>query len=432
MTATGAGPMVWGVAALVQAIGDTLQSRFAAVAVRGELSGVTRAASGHLYFTLKAPDGSASMRCAMFRRAAGLLDFRPQDGQEVELRARVALYEPRGELQLVVEGMRRAGAGALMEQFLRLKAQLEAEGLFEAARKRALPAHARRIGVITSLAAAALRDVASTLARRSPQVEVIVLPSPVQGAEAPAALVRALAQAARADLDVLIVCRGGGSLEDLWAFNDERVVRAIAACPVPVVCGVGHETDFTLADFAADLRAPTPTAAAELAAPERRACLLRLQQLAQGLQRAVQRRQDREDQRLDQLALRLARPGQVLRGHGQRLALLEQRLQAALPRRLQHEAGTLERLQQRLQAGVAGQRRQQAQALALLGLRLAALDPARVLQRGYAHLTDEQGRSLVSVGQARVRQTLTVGLADGTLQVKVSARQPLAPPPAEA
>ena len=235
----------------------------------------TRAASGHCYFSLKDADGqAASLRCAMFRRAAALLDFSPGEGVLVEVRGRVAVYEPRGELQFVVEAMRRAGAGTLYEQFLKLRARLAAEGLFDADAKRALPPHPRRIGVITSSAGAALHDVLTALARRAPQVEVVVYPSPVQGVEAPPALVRALQTAnERAEVDLLLLVRGGGSLEDLWAFNDERVVRAVAASALPVVCGVGHETDVTLCDLAADLRAPTPTAAAELAAPARDALL---------------------------------------------------------------------------------------------------------------------------------------------------------------
>ncbi|HKX95478.1 MAG TPA: exodeoxyribonuclease VII large subunit, partial [Methylibium sp.] len=247
--AASGGVQVWEVAALVHAVGDALAARFGAVAVRGELAGFQRAASGHCYFTLKDADGSAALRCAMFRRAASLLDFAPADGALVELRGRLAVYEPRGELQFIVESMRRAGAGALYERFLRLKAQLEAEGLFDAARKRPLPAFPRRIGIVTSLAAAALHDVLTALARRAPQVQAIVYPSPVQGAEAPAALAAAIEAAGRrAEVDTLIVCRGGGSLEDLWAFNEALVVRAIAACPLPVVVGVGHETDVTLAD----------------------------------------------------------------------------------------------------------------------------------------------------------------------------------------
>ncbi|MEY3273574.1 MAG: exodeoxyribonuclease 7 large subunit/superoxide dismutase [Pseudomonadota bacterium] len=244
---------VWGVASLLLATTDALAARFGAVAVCGELSGLARAASGHVYFSLKDTDGApALLRCAMFRRAATLLDFAPADGQQVELRGRLGVYEARGELQLVVESMRRVGEGALYEEFLRRRARLAAEGLFDVARKRPLPPQPRALGVVTSLAAAALRDVITALQRRAPQVRVVIYPAPVQGAEAPAALVEALATAGRrAEVDALLLVRGGGSLEDLWAFNDERLVRAIAACPLPVVCGVGHETDVTLADLAA-------------------------------------------------------------------------------------------------------------------------------------------------------------------------------------
>ncbi|MDE2274818.1 MAG: exodeoxyribonuclease VII large subunit, partial [Burkholderiales bacterium] len=262
-------PLTWGVAALLLAMGDALAARFGAVAVRGELSGFSRAASGHCYFTLKDAEGAqALLRCAMFRRAAGLLDFTPADGQQVALRGRLAVYEARGELQLVVESMQRVGAGTLFEEFLRRRARMEAAGLFEAARKRPLPRHATPLGIVTSLGAAALHDVLTTLARRAPHVRVVVYPSLVQGADAPAALVAALQLADRRnEVDVLLLVRGGGSIEDLWAFNDERVVQAVVASRLPVVCGVGHETDVTLCDLAADLRAPTPTAAAELAAP---------------------------------------------------------------------------------------------------------------------------------------------------------------------
>jgi exodeoxyribonuclease VII large subunit len=254
----------WGVAALLLATADALAARFGAVAVRGELSGFSRAASGHCYFALKDESGAPAMlRCAMFRRAASLLDFAPGDGQKVELRGRLGVYDARGELQLVVESMQRIGAGTLYEEFLRLRARLEAQGLFDPARKRQLPRHPGALGVVTSLGAAALHDVLTTLARRAPHLRVIVYPAPVQGVDAPPAIAAALALAGqRREVEALLLVRGGGSLEDLWAFNDERVVRAIVACALPVVCGVGHETDVTLADLAADLRAPTPTAAA--------------------------------------------------------------------------------------------------------------------------------------------------------------------------
>jgi exodeoxyribonuclease VII large subunit len=393
---------------LVQAVGEALQSRFGAVAVRGELAGFTRASSGHCYFNLRAPDGSAGLRCAMFRRAAGYLDFSPRDGQAVELRGKLAVYEPRGELQMIVEAMRPAGEGALMEQFLRLKARLEAEGLFDAERKRPLPSFPRRVGVVTSLAAAALHDVVTALRRRAPHVEVVVYPAPVQGLEAPPLLVRALTEAGqRSEVETLIVCRGGGSLEDLWAFNDEAVVRAIVASPIPVVCGVGHETDFTLADFAADLRAPTPTAAAELVAPERAVCLALLDQRQAQLRQALQRRLDREAQRLDRTVLRLSRPTEALRQHQQRVALLAQRHSTALPRALQ----------------------QHRQRLDLLAVRLQALDPARVLQRGYAWITDADGRTLVSVAQVQPGAALTAVLRDGRVRTTVTAVEPDPPHP---
>lgn len=411
---------IWEVAALVRAVGEALQDGFGAVAVRGELAGFTRAASGHCYFNLRAPEGEAGLRCAMFRRAASLLDFSPRDGLQVELRGRLALYEPRGELQMIVEAMRPAGEGRLMEQFLRLKAKLQAEGLFDPARRRPVPAFVRRIAVVTSPAAAALRDVLSALARRAPQVEVILCPAAVQGAEAPAQLVRAIAAAGQVEgVELLIVCRGGGSLEDLWAFNDERV-RAVAASAVPVICGVGHETDTTLADFAADLRAPTPTAAAELAAPPREDCLRTLQQLARRLRQRVQARLDGEAQRLDRAALRLSRPADALHAQHRRLALLAQR-HAGLPAtRLMAERARLERLAQRL-TDVRRQRQiETARRLELLGARLAALDPQRVLARGYALLEDGQGRPLLSVDGVQAGASVGARLADGRLALQVT------------
>ncbi|MFM2347489.1 MAG: exodeoxyribonuclease large subunit [Pseudomonadota bacterium] len=394
---------IWEVAALVRAVGEVLQDGFGAVTVRGELAGFTRAASGHCYFNLRAPEGEAGLRCAMFRRAASMLDFTPRDGQQVELRGRLALYEPRGELQMIVEAMRPAGEGRLMEQFLRLKAKLQAEGLFDASRRRPVPAFVRRIAVVTSPAAAALHDVLSALARRAPQVEVILCPASVQGAEAPVQLVRAMAAAAQVEgVELMIVCRGGGSLEDLWAFNDERVVRAIAASAVPVICGVGHETDTTLADFAADLRAPTPTAAAELAAPPRQDCLRALQQLARRMQRRVHARLDGEAQRLDRAGLRLSRPADALHVQHRRLALLVQRHAGVPAARLAAERARL----------------------ALFGARLAALDPQRVLARGYALLEDVDGRPLSSVDTVRPGAHVEARLADGRLALQVSAVRP--------
>ena len=412
---------VWGVAALVHAVGDALEARFAACAVQGEISGFTRAASGHCYFSLKDAEGRpALVRCAMFRRAASLLDFGPADGQTVVVRGRVAVYEPRGELQFVVEAMQRGGAGALYEQFQLLKAKLEAEGLFLSARKRPLPVYPRRIGVVTSLAAAALHDVASALARRAPHVEVVVYPSLVQGADAPLALVAAIEQAnRRAEVELLIVCRGGGSLEDLWVFNDVRVVRAIVASRLPVVCGVGHETDVTLADFAADLRAPTPTAAAEIAVPSRSDCLGALKAAFVLLHQRVQRALDDRRQRLDRAALRIARPADALERERQRLASLQHRLMLAARQTGAARAQQERQLALRLRRAVSVLCALQQQRLAAHAARLDALDPRRVLARGYAWLSDADGVALTTTARLEPGQRIAAVLADGRISADV-------------
>ncbi len=409
-------------AALLREIGDLVVGRFSVCTVTGEISGLSRAASGHVYFNLKDADGAAALlRCAMFRRSAGMLAFVPADGQRVEVRGRLGVYEPRGELQVVVEGMRTAGAGALYEEFLRSKARLEAQGLFDRARKRALPPYPRTVGIVSSLGAAALHDVLTALARRAPQVQIIVYPSLVQGADAPQALVRAITLAStRAEVDVLIVCRGGGSLEDLWAFNDEQVVRAIAASSVPVVCGVGHETDVTLADFAADLRAATPTAAAELVAPTREACLSVLDALAALLQRRVRDALELQAQRLDRNALRLARPGHAVRQQRERLLLLEHRLAVQLPRAMQSQQARLTQAEVDLRRGLERRLAGQQQQLQMLAARLRALDPRQVLARGYAWLSDADARPVTSVHQLAIGAALQVVLHDGSADVAVT------------
>ncbi len=414
--------LVWEVSALVHAMGDALDARFAVCSVKGDISGFQRAASGHCYFSLKDGAGRAALiRCAMFRRAASLLDFAPTDGQTVVARGRVSVYEPRGELQFIVEALQQGGAGALYEQFLRLKARLEAEGLFETARKRALPRYPWRIGVVTSLGAAALHDVASALARRAPHVELIIYPSPVQGAEAPAALSEAIAMAnRRAEVDLLIICRGGGSLEDLWAFNDERVVRAIVVSRLPIVCGVGHETDVTLADFAADLRAPTPTAAAEIAAPARADCVALLQAAAGAMRQRVQRAIDDRRQRVDRAALRIARPADAMARQRQLLASLQHRLAIAARQSGATRARYERQTAQRLWRAAAVLRAQKAQRLASVAARLDALDPKRVLARGYAWLSDADGRALTSAAQAVPGQRIGATLADGRLSASVT------------
>jgi exodeoxyribonuclease VII large subunit len=420
--AAGSRRAVWGVATLVREVAELIGSGIGACTVRGEISGFTRAGSGHCYFSLKDADGgSALIRCAMFRRAASLLGFAPVDGQLVEVRGRVGVYEPRGELQFVVEAIQRAGAGALYEQFLRIKARLEAEGLFDAARKRALPACPATIGIVTSLDAAALRDVLASVARRAPHLRVIVYPSPVQGAEAPARLAEAIALASRrAEVDALIVCRGGGSLEDLWAFNDEAVVRAICACAMPVVSGVGHETDVTLADFAADVRAPTPTAAAELIAPTRQACLEMLETCAALIRRRLHDRLDTHAQRLDRAALRLARPGQAVRQQGQRLTLLAHRLASHPARAVELQQARLATLELALRQRGTQRLALQHQRLEALASRLRALDPRQVLARGYAWLSDDAGRAVMSVQQLEVGETLRAVLHDGSAELRIT------------
>ena len=416
-------PRVWSVGALVLAVADALAARFGACTVRGELSGFSRAASGHCYFTVKDADGAqASLRCAMFRRAAGMLGFAPRDGLQVELRGRVAVYEPRGELQFVVEAMRTLGAGSLYEQFLALKAKLEAEGLFDPERKRGLPRYPQCIGVVSSLGAAALHDVLTTLARRTPQVPVIVYPSLVQGAEAPAALAAALALAGRRrEVDTLILARGGGSLEDLWAFNDERVVRAVAAFPIPLVCGVGHETDMTLADFAADLRAPTPTAAAELAAPAAAELLAALQGLARMLSRAIERRLQGQAQRLDRLAPRLGQPAARIAAQSRRLDQWASRLAAAAVRTRNTQATRLRALAARLLPASHLRVTDHHHRLATLAARLRALDPQRVVERGYSVVQTPAGELLTDPRQLAAGQAVRLTMARGSADVELAA-----------
>lgn len=416
----GARPRVWGVGALVQAVADSLAARFGVVAVRGEISGFSRAPSGHCYFTLKDEAGGASLRCAMFRRAAQQLQALPADGWRVDVTGRLAVYEARGELQLVVDGLQRAGSGSLYEQFLQLKARLEEQGLFDPGRKRAIEPYPVRVGVVTSPSAAALRDVLTALGRRAPHVGVVVYPCLVQGGEAPEQIVRALRQAAdRAEVDTLLLCRGGGSLEDLWAFNDEGVVRAVSASVLPVIVGVGHETDFTLADFAADLRAPTPTAAAELAAVARDVARDTLQQQAQQLRLRVRRHLEQAQQQLDHIGLRLAQPAQMVAHQRQRMALLGHRLHAALPPHVQAGRQHAQLLARRLQQGSALSVERERQQLDALGARLRALDPQRVLERGYAWLSDGSGHPLVSAAQVRPGQAIAARLADGVVDATV-------------
>jgi exodeoxyribonuclease VII large subunit len=388
-----AGAAVLSVGQLARSVRELLERRYPLLWVAGEISNLRPASSGHLYFVLK--DEQAQVDCVMFRGRAAHLDWEPRDGLQVEARALVTLYEPRGRFQLNVEAMRRAGVGQLYERFLRLKDKLEREGLFAPEAKRAAPAHPRRIGVVTSLQAAALRDVLTTLARRNPSIPVIVYPVPVQGEGAGEKIARMLALAARrAECDVLLLVRGGGSIEDLWAFNEEAVARAIRACSIPVVVGVGHETDTTIADFAADCRAPTPTAAAELVSPSRAELLERVLQLAARASRDAQRRVQYAMQRIDALARRLVHPAQRMRVSRQLLTQLSARLASAAGRRLDGFGARL----------------------ALARASLQGLDPGAVLARGYSITRDASGVVLRDAARVRAGEKLTTTLASGWVE----------------
>ena len=413
---------VWAVGPLMRAVADTLAARFNPVAVRGEISGFSRAASGHCYFSLK--DETGQVRCALFRRSAEQLTFAPRDGQLVQARGKLDVYGARGELQLIVDTLQPAGQGALFEQFLRLKAELEAEGLFEAARKRTLPIQPRSIGVVTSLGAAALRDVVTALQRRVPHLPVVIYPASVQGTQAPAELCAALQTAYRrhaetGESEVLLLVRGGGSLEDLWSFNDPGLVRLIARSPMPLICGVGHETDFTLADFVADLRAPTPTAAAELCAPAREQRLGELDYLQERLGEAVFSIVDQQGQRLDRLAQRLGRPSARLHDNQQQLSRLQHRLQTGWLLGSQQRRNRLRVLEDQLPSALQRSLKRQQERLHRCELSLGLLDPQLVLERGYAFLTDTQGLAVTRAAQVQAGQALTATLADGTLDVRV-------------
>jgi exodeoxyribonuclease VII large subunit len=403
-----------------------LNARFNPVAVKGEISGFSRAASGHCYFNLK--DESGQIRCAMFKRAASALGFMPKDGEMVELRGKLGVYEARGDLQLVVETMQRAGQGDLFAQFLKLKANLEAEGLFDASRKRDIPAQPRAIGVITSLGAAALHDVVSALQRRVPHIPVIVAPASVQGINAPAELLQSLKKLVSwqgsfstqpLSIDVILMVRGGGSMEDLWAFNDEALVRAVASCPIPIISGVGHETDFTLTDFVADLRAPTPTAAAELVATEGAQLLADCQLLQNALADALTTHLDRMSQRLDWVANRLGRPSSRLKDQTAQLMRMHQSLQYGFKSQVQVQKQMLSRHSDQLPRLLQQNIQLHHQRNLNMGTRLGLLDPHLVLERGYAWLTDDKGRALTHASDFQANQSVTASLADGQVNLQV-------------
>ena len=379
--------------------------------VGGEISNFVCASSGHWYFSLK--DDRAQVRCVMFRHKSQFLDWQPKNGMQIEVLALPTLYEARGDFQLTLEQMRRAGLGALYEAFERLKRKLEAENLFDESRKRPLPFFPKKVGVITSPQAAALRDVLTTLANRMPAIPVLLYPTPVQGEGAAQKIAQVIQLAnERAECEVLILCRGGGSIEDLWAFNEEVVARAIAASRIPIVSGIGHETDFTIADFVADQRAATPTAAAQRVVPEQREWVHRLQQLAQRLARSNMHQLERVMQQLDYLQRRLIHPAQRARQQVEHLERLQQRLERARPDILHYGAQQTELLR-RLQGAM--QRTLEACHIRLRSLHqhLQHLDPQQVLARGYSIVRDSQGELVVDSMALPVGTRLDITFARG-------------------
>ncbi len=417
--------VVLSVAALNRAARTLIEGGFGVVWVEGEISNFSRPASGHWYFTLK--DREAQLRCTMWRPRNVLLRFAPRDGQLVQARGRVSLYEVRGEFQLVVEHLEDAGAGALQRAFEELRARLGAEGLFAAERKRALPAAPGCVGVITSPTGAALRDILHVLAQRFPAAAVIIYPVPVQGAAAAPAIAAALDLAGeRAECEVLILARGGGSLEDLWAFNDERVARAIARCSIPVVAGVGHETDVTIADFVADVRAPTPTAAAQLAVPDRRVWLQRLALLARRFGSAMRRKLADAALQLRTRYERLQRahPGSRLAQHAQRLDELELRLRRALGTQLHTAVTQLAPLRARLDAAWVRAEAAVRARLESATRTLNAISPLALMDRGYSVVTRADSGALVRhSADAPVGSEIEARLLDSVLVAKVTARR---------
>lgn len=420
---------------------ELLEQNFPLVWVEGEISNLARPSSGHIYFSLK--DEAAQVRCAMFKMRNRLLNFQPENGQQVLARVRVSLYETRGEFQLIVEHMEETGDGALRRRFELLKHQLFEEGLFDEDHKQDLPLLPTRLGVITSPSGAAIRDILSVLKRRFPGIPVLIYPVPVQGDEAPPAIVEAIHTASkRQDCDLLILARGGGSLEDLWAFNEESVARAIYECPIPIVTGIGHEIDFTIADFVADFRAPTPSAAAEYVSPDRAEWLDTIQTWQKRLSLVVHGYLQKQNQALNWYTKRLVHPGQRLREHAQRLDELEQRLSMAHNSGLRHRHARLATIVARLQGSSPENRlhvfqlrleklnhanrqiitrllEQNRQKLNHLGRALDAISPLATLGRGYALAQTSDGEIIRNAAEVKVNDLITTRLAKGSLDCRV-------------
>ncbi len=436
----GIAPRIWPVGELCVLIADVLQAKFNPVQVQGEVSSFTRASSGHCYFNLK--DAGGQLRCAMFKRAASLMPRPLKDGDLVTAKGNLGVYAGRGDLQLIVESVQTSGQGNLFEEFLKIKARLLAEGLFDPEKKRPIPIHPKGIGVVTSLGAAACHDVMTTLRRRVPHLPILISPALVQGAEAPRSVALALrALYARDDIDVILVVRGGGSMEDLWCFNDERLARVVAQSPYPLISGIGHETDFTIIDFCADLRAATPTAAAELSATPTEQLVIQLQSFASILSNTTTKRLDQDAQRLDTLQLRLGRPSLYMSKERSKLVLLEQKLKPSLTRAnerarskiallsqrwapslglaKERALGELNQLEKRWQLAKDAQLQSRSESLSRAELRLKLLDPSLVLQRGYAWLSDEKGVPVTRRQGVDIGQELHAQLSDGAMLVKV-------------
>lgn len=436
-------PDIYSVSRLNSEVRLTLELQFQTLWLQGEVSNFVAAASGHWYFSLK--DSAAQVKCAMFKMANRNSSFRPQNGQQVLIRARISVYEPRGEYQLLAEFIESAGAGLLKQQFEQLKAKLQAEGLFDPTRKKPLPAQVQRVGVITSPTGAAVRDIVTVLNRRAPGIEVVIYPSQVQGETAAAQLRNMLSSAIRRnEVDVLIIGRGGGSLEDLWCFNDEALCRAVAACPIPIVSAVGHEIDFALTDFVADVRAPTPSAAAELVSPDQSHLLDRILQLKNRLLQAQRsrlqhaapkllnlsqrllalhpkRRLQQQQQRLDELQLRLAASAKrTLQGAQQQQLYLDKSLRQLSPAKaLLAHTQHINQLERRLVNAQQLQLKQGKQHLAQLSSQLNTVSPLATLARGYSITFDDKQQVLTSAAQLKAGDTITTRLAEGSISAIV-------------
>jgi exodeoxyribonuclease VII large subunit len=385
---------------LNEAISGLINASFDTLWVRGEISNFKTYPSGHWYFKLK--DEQSQINGVMFKGRNYSVDFQPKDGDQVEVAAQVGFYAARGDMQLTVQQMRKAGAGALFEAFMKLKAKLEKEGLFDVAQKKDIPLHPKAIGIITSTQAAALKDVLTTLARRASHIPVIIYPSLVQGTEAAPGMIQALAQAQKSNLvDVILLVRGGGSIEDLWAFNDEQLAYAIASSTIPIISGVGHETDFTIADFVSDLRAPTPTAAAEMATPDRLELLRQIQGYADFMQRMMRQKLEREAQRIDQLSLRLQHAIPNPTQMRQRQNQLQERLMRVWQEKLRYW------------------RQQQEHYL----FQVETLSPQRTLERGYSLILDETV-AVRDPKDLQTEKTYTVAMAKGSAQLTLKSIQP--------